>query len=154
MKKKIFLTFRTLIFLSLSFIIFYNFFKYSNIINLSPSLIEDILSYTPPLLAYNPPPLFLNIIFFITSIFLIFQPFLRKYLKNIYFKSFLKTYLLITDFLLFYFLFINFQLLLNHKVILPSPSFFYYKFVYYLYVFYFIILIYNFYNTLKKDVVN
>lgn len=153
MKKKIFLTFRTLIFLSLFFIIFYNFFTYTNIVDLNPSLIENILSYTPPLLAYNKPPFFLNILFLITSILLIFQPFLKKHIKNIYANYSIKIYLLITDFLLFYFLFINFKLLINHNLILPSLSFFYYKIVYYLYISYFVILIYNFYNNIKNTVV-
>lgn len=150
--KKLNLTFRTLIYISLSFIIFYNLFTYTNIINLNPTPLESILSYTPPLLAYDKPNFFLNILLFIGSIFLIFQPIITKYLKSITYKYTFSIFLIIINLLIIFFLLLNFKLLLNNAIILPSFSILYYKIIYFLYFLYFTSLsinLYSIFNNLK-----
>lgn len=151
--KKTFLTFRALIYISLSFIIFYNLFTYTNIINLNPTPLENFLSYTPPLLAYDKPNFFLNIFLFIGSILLIFQPIIIKYLKSITCKYLFSIFLIIINLILICFLLLNLRLLLNDALILPSSSIFYYKMMYFLYFLYFTVLLSNIYSNfsiLKK----
>lgn len=151
--KKTFLTFRTLIYISLSFIIFYNLFTYTNIINLNPTPLENFLSYTPPLLAYDKPNFFLNIFLFIGSILLIFQPIITKCLKSITYKYAFSILSIIINLLLSYFLLLNLRLLLDDALILPSSSIFYYKIIYFLYFLYFTALLSNIYsnfNIFKK----
>lgn len=153
--KKILLTFKTLIYISLSFIIFYNLFTYTNIINLNPTPLESILSYTPPLLAYDKPNFFLNIILLIGSILLIFQPLINKHLKSTIYKYIFRLFLILTNLLIICFLLLNFKLLLNNALILPSLSILYYKIIYFLYFLYFTTLsisTYSIFNNLIKKI--
>lgn len=145
--KKISLTFRTLIYISLSFIIFYNLFTYTNIINLNPTPLGNFLSYTPPLIAYDKPNFFLNIFLFIGSILLIFQPMVTKYIKFFICRYIFSILLIIINLLIIYFLLLNLILLLNNALILPSSSILYYKIIYFLYFLYFTTLLINTYSN-------
>ena len=157
MNKKIFLTFRTLFYIFLALLLFKEIFNNLTTYEYSLSLpfSRFFLYYLPPIFSLDFPsfslPIWINILFILNILILIFSPLFSLKLNNLILSKILTLYTIAIDFFTLIILFINFKLIEIDKIkFLPISQYYYYNLTFILFFITFFVFLNNIYSNLKK----